>query len=370
LIGTIYSGAFRRGGTALYLQVASDRGLMATRNYREGTFEGVSDIGARAAREQVWVRNSACRYCRLACKKSGQVRAGERLLTVHDGPEYETGTMFGANLSIDDLAGVLEACTLGDDLGLDIISTGNTLGFLMEAVERGHADAAFLDGVDLRWGRVGPVLDLIGRIARREGVGDLCSQGTRAVSRALGPQTEPYAIHVKGMELAAHNVHANPRRALCYATANRGACHLSGDDKHHQDFVAAMDSTGVCLFAVSAGGPMPGMRLGDVAPLLEAITGEPWDEERFLRTGERIFNLERLFNLREGFGPADDALPERFFTEPLTVGRREGALLDRAAFMAALRAWRVERGCDPDSGRPGAAKLQELGLAAEGAAWI
>lgn len=370
LFGTVYSGVMRRGGTAQYLTLASARGLMAVRNYREGSFAGVDDIGARAARQQIWVRDSACRYCRLACKKSGQVRAGPHVHTVHDGPEYETGTMFGANLLIDDLGAVLAACTLGDDLGLDVISTGNTLGFLMEAREKGHADAAFLDGLDLRWGDAEAALALLGRIARREGAGDLCSRGTLAVSRALGPHTAPYAIHVKGMELAAHNVHANPARALGYATSNRGACHLSGDDKHHQDFVAAMDSTGVCLFAVSGGGPMPGLRAADVAPLLEAITGEPWDEARFLRTGERVFTLERLFNLREGFGPADEVLPERFFTEPPTTGRAAGSVLDRAAFEAALRAWRTERGCDPDTGRPGAAKLDELGLGAEGASWI
>jgi aldehyde:ferredoxin oxidoreductase len=362
MVGTLYRGVLRRGGTAMYLELASKRGVMAVKNYREGSFEDIDAIGYKAARENTWVRNSACYCCRLSCKKSGVVRDGPHAHVVHDGPEYETGTMFGANLMIDDLGGVLKAITMGDDLGLDIISTGNVIGFLMEAYEKGHVDRAFLDGIDLTWGSVEATHAMIRKIAAREGVGALASQGVAAVSRQLGAHTAAYAIHVKGMELAAHNVQANPRRALCYATANRGACHLSGDDKHHQDFVAAMDSTGVCLFAASAGRPMPGMSCGDTALLLEAITGEPWSEERFLAVGERTFALERMFNAREGFGPADDTLPERFFTEPLTVGKAEGAVLDRAAFQQSLTDWYAERGYDPERGVPTAETVERLGL--------
>ena len=362
LVGTLYRGVLRRGGTAMYLELASKRGVMAVKNYREGSFEDIDLIGYRASREQIWVRNSACYCCRLSCKKSGVVREGPHAHVVHDGPEYETGTMFGANLMIDDLGGVLKAITMGDDLGLDIISTGNVIGFLMEAYEKGHVDRAFLDGIDLTWGSVEATHAMIRKIAACEGVGALASQGTAAVSRHLGEHTASYAIHVKGMELAAHNVQANPARALCYATANRGACHLSGDNKHHQDFVAAMDSTGVCLFAASAGRPMPGMSCGDTALLLEAITGEPWDEARFLAVGERTFALERMFNAREGFGPADDTLPERFFTEPLTVGKAEGAVLDREAFQQSLADWYAERGYDPERGVPTAETVERLGL--------
>jgi len=369
LTGSLYGQIYRRAGTAVFIQIASNGGIMAVRNFREGTFPEAGSIGAKAARQQVWVRSSACRYCRLACKKSGQVRDGPYVHTVHDGPEYETGTMFGANLQIEDLGGVLRACTLGDDLGLDIIATGNALGFLMEAREKGHLDPSFLEGLDLRWGAAEPVLEMIGRIARREGVGDLVSQGTRVLSWALGPHTAPYAMHVKGMELAAHNVHAHPERGLCYATANRGACHLSGDDKHHQDFAAAADCTGVCLFAATPGGLQPGIGATDFAALLTAITGEDWDEARFLRMGERVFALERLFNQREGFTAADDSLPERFFTEPLTVGKRAGAVLDRGAFAESLRAWRLQRGYDPDSGQPTAGTLTGLGLTGPEAPW-
>ena len=362
MVGTLYRGVLRRGGTALGLGLLSRAGLMAVRNYREGTYEDIDHIGYKASKDNIWVRDSACYCCRLSCKKSGVVKQGPYAHVVHDGPEYETGTMFGANLMIDDLGGVLKAIQRGDDLGLDIISTGNVIGFLMEAHEKGHVDQTFLDGLDLRWGQVDPVHAMIEKIALREGLGELASLGVAAVSRQIGAHTASYAIHVKGMELAAHNIQANPARALCYATANRGACHLSGDDRHHQDFVAATDSTGLCLFAVSTGRPMPGMSCKDTSLLLEAITGEPWDEERFRQVGERTFALERLFNAREGFGPADDTLPERFFTEPLTMGSKEGAVLDRDAFQQSLADWYAERGYDSDSAAPGAEKLTELGL--------
>ncbi len=362
LLGTLYCGVLRRGGTAQFLERASSNGVMAVRNYREGSFEHIESIGVKASRQQVWVRDSACYCCRLACKKSGLVQSGPYAHIVHDGPEYETGTMFGSNLMIDDLGGVLKAIAIGDDLGLDIISAGNVIGFLMEAYEKGHVDRAFLDGIDLKWGAVGPVHAMIHKIAAREGVGELASQGVAAVSRHIGEHTAPYAVHVKDLELAAHNVQANPARALCYATANRGACHLSGDDVHHQDFVAAMDSLGICLFAVSAGSPMPGLRAGDSAALLEAITGEEWDEDKLLRTGARIFALERMFNAREGFGPSDDTLPERFFTEPLTFGKREGAVLERGAFEESLAGWYAERGYDPGTAAPTGEMIEELGL--------
>jgi aldehyde:ferredoxin oxidoreductase len=362
MVGTLYRGVLRRGGTAMYLELASKRGVMAVKNYREGSFEDIASIGYQASKRQVWVRNSACYCCRLSCKKSGVVRDGPHAHVVHDGPEYETGTMFGANLMIDDLGGVLKAIARGDDLGLDIISTGNIIGFLMEAYEKGHLDRDFLEGLDLRWGAVEPVHAMIERIAANEGVGATAGLGVAALSKLLGGHTAPYAIHVKGMELAAHNVQANPARGLCYATANRGACHLSGDSAHHQDFVAAMDCTGICLFAVSAGRPMPGLSAQDNALLLEAITGEPWDEERLMAVGERTFALERMFNAREGFTAADDTLPERFFTEPLTLGKAEGAVLDRAAFQASLADWYAERGYDPERAAPTPETVERLGL--------
>jgi len=144
-------------GTASFILESSNAGTETVRNYREGTFQDVYKISADTARREVWVRNIACYCCPLACKKSGRTK-GKYGGIVHDGPEYETGTMLGSNLLISDMAGMLKAIYNVDDLGLDQISTGNVIGFLMEAYEKGMIDSKFLDGIDLKWGSVDATL--------------------------------------------------------------------------------------------------------------------------------------------------------------------------------------------------------------------
>ena len=347
---------WRKNGTAGALARSSGRGTMAVKNYREGTFLEIEKIGATAARKKVWIRDFACYCCPLACKKSGVTKKSPYAGLVHDGPEYETGTMLGANLLISDLGGMLKAIYNSDDFGIDIISVGNVIGFLMEAYEKGLIDKKFLDGIDLRWGNVDATLKMIEKIANRDGIGDVASRGVKALSEKIGKDSEKFAIHVKGHTLAAWNVHAEPARGICYATANRGACHLNGDDATEQNSRAIMDSLGVCIFAEG------GYKDTLVPNLLTAITGREWTREDYMMAGERIFNLEKMFNFREGFGREDDRLPARFFEEPLTVGPKKGAVLDRAKFNKALNGYYKERGWDPETTRPGNAKLKSLGL--------
>ncbi len=347
---------WRAAGTAAGLEYLSALGIMAVKNFREGTFTEVGQIGATAARKH-WVRSSACYCCPLACKKSGRTTDSPYASLIHDGPEYETGTMLGANLMIADLPGILKAIYIADDYGLDIISLGNTIGFLMEAHERGLIDTAFLDGIDLRWGNVDATLATIHRIAAREGIGDLASRGVKALAAEIGQESHKFAMHVKGHELAAHNVHANPPRALCYATANRGACHLNGSHVGEQNMIALADSIGVCLFAMGGYG-QDGALLGK---LMYGITGE--DPTPALQSaGERIYNLEKLFNYREGFTRADDIVPDRFFEEPLTVGEKQGAVLTRDQFKTMMDEFYETRDWDPSTTQPNQSKLDSLGL--------
>ncbi|MCD6584715.1 MAG: aldehyde ferredoxin oxidoreductase family protein [Desulfobacteraceae bacterium] len=363
LIGGQLAGFWRGAGTASFLQTLSDDGLMAVKNYREGTFAEIDKINAKTVRGKAWVRDFACYCCCLACKKSGVIKEGPYKTIVHDGPEYETGVMFGANLMISDLGGLMKAIYDGDDLGMDIISAGNVIGFLMEAYEKGYVTKSDLDGIDLTWGNVDAVLLMIDKINRRDGVGNLAAQGVKAVSKQVGRDSEKFAIHVKGLELAAHNIHANPPRALCYATSNRGACHLSGDNIVHQNFVAAVDSLGLCLFASDHNKWMlPGISKSKMANLLTAITGIEWDADKFMETGERVFNLEKMFNLREGFTREDDRLPERFFAEPFTMGPEKGAKLDRQEFTELMDKFYAERDWDIKTTRPSDQKLEQLGL--------
>jgi aldehyde:ferredoxin oxidoreductase len=265
--------------------------------------------------------------------------------------------MLGANLMISDHAGMMKAIFIADDYGLDIISLGNVIGFLMEAREKKLIDKKFLDGIDLKWGNVNATLEMIHRIAARQGIGDLASKGVKPLAEEIGQGSHKFAMHVKGHELAAHNCHANPPRAMCYATANRGGCHLNGTSVEQQNLIALADSIGVCLFAIGG----YGRDFALIGKLMSGITGNTYDDN-FSQAGERIYNLEKLFNYREGFTRADDVIPDRFFEEPLTIGEKKGAVLTREQFKTMMDQFYTKRGWDLKTSEPGAAKLKSLKL--------
>jgi aldehyde:ferredoxin oxidoreductase len=348
---------WRYGGTADALTSSSRGGTQAVKNYSEGTYSEIEKIGTEANRTKIWKRDFACYSCQLACKKSGFAK-GAYGVQVHDGPEYETGTMLGANLMISDLNGLQKLIYDGDDYGLDIISVGNTTGFLMEAMERGHIDSSFLDGIDLRWGNVKASLELMRKIAYREGVGEIACRGVKELARIIGKGSDEYAIHVKGHELAAWNVPVNSSSwSITYATSNRGACHMNGGNSRRQDSACLRDSLGACSFASS-------WYRDDVhyRHILSAITGLEWTEEEFNKTGTRIFTLEKMFNHREGFRRVDDSIPEKFFNNEFTYGEHKGAIVNRNEFNDNLDSYYESRGWNLITSRPEDDVLRELNL--------
>ncbi len=351
---------WRNGGTTAALERNSASGLQAVKNYREGTFTEAKKLGVESSKKY-WVRSFSCYCCPLSCKKSGMTKGSPYAGLIHDGPEYETGTMLGANLMISDLPGVMKAIYLGDDYGMDIISLGNVIGFLMEAYDKKLIDKNFLDGIDLQWGSVDATLKMIHKIAARDGIGELASRGVKALAERIGQNSDKFAMHVKGHELAAHNCQANPPRALCYATSHRGACHLNGNDAEQQNMRTLADSAGLCFFAMYGYGT-DGKLLGKI---LSGIIGQERAED-LAKTGERIYNLEQLFNCREGFTRADDVVPDRYFEEPLTIGDKKGAVMSRDKFKIMMDEHYAARGWNPDTTLPTQAKLEQLGLAEDG----
>ncbi len=349
--------SWRLNGTAGALVSSSRRGSQAVKNYREGTFKDIDKIGAEAARKQYWVKDYACYTCMLSCKKSGVIKDGPYAGISHDGPEYETGTMLGANLLVSDLAGLLKEIFDADDYGVDAISIVNTIGFLMEAYEKKLIDIKFLDGIDLKWGDVDAILKMMKKIINREGVGEYASRGVKFLSEKIGHGSSDFAIHVKGHELAAWNVHVNPWTGISYATSNRGACHLNGGNPKSQDRGALLDSLGICRFAFF------GYKNDGLREFVNAITGIDYSSEDFRKVGERIYNLEKMFNVREGFDIKDDVLPERFFKEPLSYGPGKGKVLTKEKFYGKmLHKYYLDRGWDPKTSIPTKSKLKELGL--------
>ncbi|HUS86611.1 MAG TPA: aldehyde ferredoxin oxidoreductase family protein [Bacteroidales bacterium] len=349
--------SWRHGGTANALTSSSRGGTQAVKNYSEGTFAEIEKIGAEANREKIWKRDFACFSCQLACKKSGFAK-GAYNVQVHDGPEYETGTMLGANLLISDINGLQKLIFVSDDYGIDIISVGNTLGFLMEAYEKGDIDKEFLDGIELTWGNVEASLALIHKICNREGIGDLACKGVKALAEKIGGNSSDYAIHVKGHELAAWNVPVNSDSwAICYATANRGACHMNGGSAGRQDSACLRDSLGACSFASS-------WYRGDLEyrHFLAAITGLEWTEDEFNKAGTRIFTIEKMFNYRDGFRREDDTIPEKFFVNKFTYGDHAGAIVDREKFTENMDKYYELRGWNKQTSKPDDDILKELGL--------
>ena len=347
---------WREEGTTGALEYSSDQGSQAVKNYSEGTFEGIKNLGTESARKKIWKRDFACFSCALSCKKSGYAKGAYGTM-VHDAPEYETGTMLGANLLIDDLEGLAKLIFIGDDYGMDIISAGNTIGFLMECYDKKLIDIDFLDGIDLTWGNVDASIQMLYKIGKMEGIGKLAAQGVKSLSEKIGQGSENFAIQVKGHELAAWNVPAYEETGISYVTANRGACHLNGGKISEQDGIVLMDSLGACAFAED-------WYKDDLhyRHFLSAITGLEWSEEAFNKAGERIFNLEKMMNYREGFTKEDDILPKRFYTNKFTIGPKKDAIVDRKEFMGILKKYYTERGWNIETSRPTDKKLEDLGL--------
>jgi aldehyde:ferredoxin oxidoreductase len=285
-----------------------------------------------------------------------------------EGPEYETVWALGADCGIADLEAITEANYLCNDLGLDTISTGATIACAMELAERGIIDS------ELRFGRADLLLDAVRDVGYRRGIGDEMAEGSLRFARRHN--AADYSMTVKGLEMPAYDPRGMQGQGLLYATSNRGACHTRGNMLGpevvglpklvhrlqvqgkagivalHQNSSAAIDSLAVCKFV--------NMAVADefLARALTAATGITYSTADLLRAGERIWNLERLYNLREGFSRRDDTLPRRLLEEPVKDGPNKGWVSHLPEMLDEYYRW---RGWD-DDGVPMPTKLAELGL--------
>jgi len=281
-----------------------------------------------------------------------------------EGPEYETLALTGANCGVDDIEAIIKFNAECDDMGIDTISSGNVLGFAMEMTERGIKDFG------IRFGDIETYLKMTGLIAHREGMGEELSRGVRHLAKTYGGVE--FAMEVKGLELPGYDPRGSWGMGLAYATANRGGCHMSafpvGDEAFGdldpfttegkpklvislQDSNAIKWSLSLCDFwAVS---------VETMSELISCLLGREISVAELEKAGERVWNLMRMFNVREGFRPVDDSLPARFFREPLRSGATAGRLLPREQFDSMLREYYQLRGWD-DMGVPTPEKLRDL----------
>lgn len=359
-------------------------GDLPLKNWSEGSWkEETARISGQRIAETIFARHTHCFACPIGCGKTVKIDDGPYAGVYGHGPEYETLAGFGGNCQCDDLNAIARMNDLCNRYGLDTISTSAALAFAMEAYEKGLLSREEAGGLDLTWGNAPAMIEAVSQIARREGIGEILADGVRAAAARLGPEAEAFAVHVKGMEMPYHDPRAFVSMAPSYATAVRGACHLEGlsywagygvrwpgwyepetYDPHDstgqgkvavdfQNYVGVYNPLGLCKFIIKAT-----ITPGNVAELVNAALGWDWTAADVIETGERLFNLKRLINLRLGVTGADDTLPRRLLAEPRPSGRAAGVLPDLPAMLEEY--YRV-RGWEAD-GTPSAERLAALNV--------
>jgi aldehyde:ferredoxin oxidoreductase len=370
-------------GTDMVLDLVNVKGGLPTRNWQLGSCSYADDINGPAINEKILKGRKACFACTIACGRLTEVTG--KYACKGEGPEYETIGALGPMCDIPDLAPITYANGLCNDYGLDTISTGSTIAFAMECFEKGILTKKETDGLEIKFGDADVMIELVHKIAKREGVGNLLAEGTKRVAEKLGQGSMAFAMQVKGLELPAYDCRATKITGLGFATANRGGDHITayvqgptfmnipfliveestiedplvGNPKEAkvvkdlEDALTVFDAVGACKFMGMA------LMAEDMVPIIAHATGWDFQESDFRQAGERIYNLSRAFNVREGCTRADDTLPERLLKEPLQDGPAKGHVVDLDPL---LDAYYDYRGWDPQTGKPTAQKLGELGL--------
>jgi aldehyde:ferredoxin oxidoreductase len=369
-------------------------GILPTRNFHQGAFEGVDKIKWDAYEKELLTARRSCYACAVRCKREVKVDDRYQVSDVYGGPEYETLDGFSANCGVDDLQAAAKANELCNRYMLDSISCSSTIAFAMECFEHGLIGLRETGGIDLRFGNAEAMLKMIDLIAHRQGIGDLLADGTRRAAEKIGGDARFFAMQVKGQELPMHDPRGKAAVGLGYAINEAGADHLTAPHDPMlsnpesvsfkgaiplgvesmpsrelsarkvrnyailENWTSAGKVVGLCFF-----GPAPRSFIGvdEVVTAVRAATG--WDVtiQDLLRVGERATNLARAFNVREGFTRRDDTLPERLF-QPMENGKLEGAAIAKDDFERSMTELYEQKGWDPATTAPTRDRLRELGI--------
>ncbi|HEG44625.1 MAG TPA: aldehyde ferredoxin oxidoreductase [Phycisphaerales bacterium] len=350
-------------GTAVLVNIINESGIYPTKNFQKGYFETADKVSGEALAEHHLVGKTACYGCSIACGR--QCRDGE-------GPEYETIWAYSADCGIDDLEAVIKANNLCNEYGLDTISAGSTIACAMELFEKGFIKAGDIDGPPLEFGSTEAVVEWTRKMGAGEGFGAKLAQGSYRLAESYGHAE--LSMTVKKLEIPAYDPRGVQGQGLQFATSNRGGCHVRGYlispeilglpesidrlsiegkttwVKAFQDLTAVIDSLGLCLFTSFAIGA------DDYRALFNAIVGEDFSTEDIMNAGDRIWNLERVYNLSVGIDPSQDTLPKRLLSEPMPAGPTKGHV-HRLGEM--LGQYYAERGWS-EQGIPTEEKLADL----------
>jgi aldehyde:ferredoxin oxidoreductase len=378
----------RRMGTTRILLMANAGGFLPTRHYTEGTFEHAAEVSGERLAEEFNVKGRGCFACTIPCSRFYVVKSGEHAGLYGEGPEYESQGSFTSRTGNRSLETALKANDMCNRLGLDILTTAESISWAMELHEKGMLTSEEADGLDLSWGNTETILTLIEKIARRDGFGDVLADGTKMSALKLGRGMD-LTMQVKGLDI----IMADPRGlkgfGLGYAVASRGGDHLRSepfleleDDpaigermfgvpdatmrrayrgkgklvSYFEDWNAVIDALEPCKNIMQN---MEILTFDLASRVIDATTGLQMTPAEVRGVGERIINVERAFNVREGIRRKDDTLPRRFREEPLTEGESKGTVFELEPM---IDEYYGERGWDLETGIPTAETLRRLGL--------
>ena len=384
----------KKFGTPMFVMPLHNSGILPTRNFQKGQFEGAEAICGEKMTDTILVKSEGCYACAVQCKRSVKVEGKYNASPEYGGPEYETLGSLGSLCGIDNLAAIAQGNEMCNRYGLDTISVGVCISFAMELVEKGILAAKDTDEIDLRFGNTDAMLAMIGKIVKREGFGNLLAEGVQRAAQKIGKGAEKYAMHVKGQELPMHDPRGKQGLSLSYATSPTGADHIEaphdtsflsdgpalkaarpagvmepvpalemGPRKvrqfvHTQAIWNSFNSLGVCNFAAA---PYTAIPLVTLAEAVEAITGWNASLYELMELGERTVTMARMFNMREGLSKKDDYLPERLY-ETLEAGTPREKKITREDFANTLKLYYEAMGWDPKTGIPTEGRLSFLGL--------
>ncbi|MBN2283145.1 MAG: aldehyde ferredoxin oxidoreductase family protein [Deltaproteobacteria bacterium] len=380
---SLMSQTFHELGTAAAMELGMTTGDVPIKNWSVGEDYALGfAVGGTALASQLVKKRAACAACPIACKPVVEVDDPVYGIPEGPGPEYETLGTFGTMIMNDNLNAIAKANDLCNRLGLDTISCGATIAFIMEVYEKGLLSRQDLDGLDLTWGNIDAAIELIGKIARREGFGDRAAGGSRALARSIGGEALDCLVEVKGLELPMHDPRGFHGMGLAYMNSNRGACHLqhsaqateqgmvSWNEVGLKDDYPGPDSTGKAevVYISENIGQMANavcichfvhwcMTLADLVDGLNAVTGFDYSLSGFMEAGKRAWLLKRAINNLYGITATDDRLPKRVMT-PLSEGASQGIIPDMELMK---REYYLIRGLN-DNGYPTVETLDSSGL--------
>ncbi|MFQ5711820.1 MAG: aldehyde ferredoxin oxidoreductase family protein [Candidatus Geothermarchaeales archaeon] len=388
-----FYNVIRSFGTTFLIRATNEVGRLATRNSKEGWFEKADLVSGEVFNENYVVKLRSCFGCILQCGRYHKIEG--KYATRGEGMEYEDISSFTSRVGCDNLEAAVYATDLCEQYGLDTLSTGWSIAYAMEAYERGLLTEEDTDGYDLSWGNIDAVIAMVEKIARREGIGDFIAEGVyRMKDRFEGG--DEFAIHIKGLEPNSGDYRGVKGMGFAACSSTRGADHLRGatiieytgvsperaeelfgcrdiggprEYKHdcktsavkfNEDFCAFIDSVELCKFT-TVWWIMGYLGPKDYSTLFSTATGVDLSPQEVMETGERIYNLERAFIVREGFSRKDDYPPPRWQNEPQPTGPAKGHRLDKENVDKMLDIYYRKRGWDK-RGIPTKEKLEALGL--------